>query len=257
MTFKTKEPISLPKEISLYKKIYKSNVDPIKKEVFSFFEVAYIMNSSVAFPVKSDDYFTLKYDIEERDQLLAVLAMSYIAFRTYSEYQVKKVFINESDLLYIMRFINKFYQYDIPISDKENESVLWIYPKIEIKKFLSECISNNNLSEYYFDEITLTKLILIISSFVRYEYDNADEDIISEIESLNFPTLVLANINLYEKGYLKLMDEKEGVGVTLDLKGANNNERIFTKNINDLKERIIAVLKFTEGKNFSLEDFME
>ncbi|MTI48137.1 MAG: hypothetical protein FH761_09865 [Firmicutes bacterium] len=252
-----KETVSLPKEISLYKKIYTENIDPIKKEVFSFFEIAYIMNNSEAFPVKADDYYILKYDVQERDQLLAVLAMSYIAYRSYQEYKTNKVLLSEGDLLYIMRFINKFYQFDVPIKDKKNEGILWIYPKLEIKRFLSDCISTNKLSEYYFDEVTLTKLILIISSFVRYEYDNADEDIVSEIEALNFPTLVLANIKLYEKGYLRLMDESEGVGVTLNHKGNNSHEKIFTKDTDILKKRIISVLEYSEGRRFEMEDFMD
>lgn len=257
MDLKTKKTSSLPKEIAVYKKIYISSIDPIKKEIFSFNEIATIMNSTVAFPVKAKDYYRLKYEVQEKEQLIAILAMSYIAYRSYTENKTTEVLINENDLLYIMKFINKFYQFDIPLRDRKDENILWIYPKLKIKKFLSDCISNKEKTRYYFDEIALTKLILIMTSFVRYEYNNSDEEVEDQLKALNFPTLILANISLYEKGHLKITNEPEGIGISFNLCGLKKRKKIFTRDINTLKKKIITILKYTEGKTYCLNDFME
>ena len=248
---------NIPDEIQLFKKISTEITDPIKKEVYSFSELAYIINNSKAFPIKASEYYTIKYEIGELDQLLSLLSLSYIAYRTYNKDKSTKVYITKEDLLYIMKFIRKFYQYDEPRSDSENSNILWIYPKLKIKKFLSDCIIRKGYDNFYYDEETLTKLVLIISGFVKYEYDNADDEIIDKIESLNYPTLILANIGLYEKGYLKLNSNYSNIEVSLDITGKNNNGPIFSKDQIYLKKRILNIIREVEGKEYKLSDFME
>ena len=256
MHSKTLDSIALPKEINLYKKIYDESEDPIRKEIFTFSETAYIMNSISAFSVKAKEYYSIVYEYENKNALLTLLGMSYTAYRIYNESKTKKIHINSKDFIYIMNFINTFYQYNNPITDKSNGGIIWIYPKLEIKRFLADSIINSNYDSYYFNDVTLTKFILIISSFVNYEYINADDKAMGDIDTLNYPTLVLANINLYEKGILKLTPEGESIGVSLDLNGSEVKEKIFTEDISKLKVKIISVLKDIEGKNYSIKDFM-
>lgn len=249
--------MALPKEIDLYKRIYNQSEDPIKKEVFTFSETAYIMNNVSAFPVKAKEYYSILYEYENKNALLTLLGLSYTAYITYNENRIKKIYINSSDFIYIMNFINTFYQYNNPISDKGNEEIIWIYPKLEIKKYLADSIMDNNYDSFYFDDETLTKFILIMSNFVQYEYNNADDSIMDDIETLNYPTLVLANIGLYEKGILKLTPEGANIGVSFNLNEGKLNEKIFTEDIHKLKKKIITVLKDIEGKNYSIKDFMQ
>ncbi len=257
MQSKTLSNINLPKEIDLYKRIYTKSEDPIKKEIFTFSEIAYIMNNISAFAVKAKEYYSIFYEYEDKNALLTLLGLSYTAYKTYNKNKTKKIYINSSDFIYIMNFINIFYQYNKPITDKSNQDIIWIFPRLEIKKFLSDSIMDNNYDNYYFDDLTLTKFILIISNFVKYEYDKADDKIIHEIKTLNYPTLVLANIKLYEKGILKLTSEGKDIGVSLDLNTCKDTQKIFTKDINMLKKKIISVLKDTEEKNYSMKDFMQ
>lgn len=257
MHSKTYDSLELPKEIALYKTIYNKHEDPIKKEVFTFSETAYIMNSISSFPVKAKEYYSILYEYENKNALLTLLGLSYTAYKTYNENKSKKIYINSSDFIYIMNFINIFYQYNNPITDKSNKEIIWIYPKLEIKKFLADSIMDSNYDSYYFDDETLTKFILIMSNFVQYEYNNADDSIMNDINTLNYPTLVLANIGLYEKGILKLTPEGENIGVSLELNGSNLKEKIFTEDMNKLKRKIISVLKNIEGKNYSVKDFLQ
>lgn len=247
---------SLPEEVYLFKKVNDNNVDPIKKEIYTFSEISFIMNYAEAFPVNAYHYYSLKYDYENNSTLLTFLALSYLTYKT-KDTNNEKLNINNNDINYIKKFIVKFYQYNNPFSTKSNKNTVWLYPKIEIKKYLSNCIKNNSLSYYYFDEITLTKFIIIITKFVNYEYKNADKEIMKLIETLNFPTLVLANINLYEKGILKFLYKNNNIEVALDLNGIKKQEKIFTNDINTLKRKILSVLFFIEGKSYSMGDFID
>lgn len=257
MNSKTLDSIKLPKEIDLYKKIYDNSEDLIKKEIFTFSETAYIMNSISAFPVKAQEYYSILYEYEDENSLLTLLGLSYTAYRTYNESKIKKIHVSSSDFIYIMNFINVFYQYNNPITDKSNREIIWIYPKLKIKKYLADSVIDKNYNSYYFDDDTLTKFVLIISSFVKYEYDNADDEIMDDINTLNYPTLVLANISLYEKGILKITPEGDDIGVSLNLKGSKNKDIIFSEDIHNLKKKIISVLKDVEGKKYSIDDFIQ
>lgn len=256
MHSKTFDSIALPKEIDLYKRIYNKREDPIKKEVFTFSETAYIMNSVSPFPVKAEEYYSIFYEYENKNALLTLLGLSYTAYKAYNENKVKKIYIKSSDFIYIMNFINIFYQYNKPITDKSNKEIIWIYPKLQIKKYLADSIMDNKYDSFYFDDDTLTKFVIIMSNFVQYEYNNASDSIINDINTLNIPTLVLANIGLYEKGILKLSLEGENIGVSLNLEGEKINEKIFTEDIGKLKKKIISVLKDTEGRSYSIKDFI-
>lgn len=153
-------------------------------------------------------------------------------------------------------FIGYFYDCTNPLRDEENDNILWIYPKLRIKNFIANYLFDNKNANYYFEESTLKKLILIISSFVRYEYENSDDNIASQINELNYPTLILANIYLYEKGILKVSDEEKGIGIMIDINVEKNKDKIFTDNEYELKKSIISLINSVEKSNYTIDDFI-
>ncbi|WP_425449774.1 hypothetical protein [Dethiothermospora halolimnae] len=248
---------NLPEDVIVFSKIIKEKIDPIKKEIFSFNEISYIMNNIASFPVKADEYYTIRYDNEEENSLLAMLALSYIAYKGYKENKKTNINISKDDLYYTMNFIKNFFEYNSPIKDQSKSHILWIFPKMETKRYLANCINENNFDRFYYEEDTLTKLILIMTGFTKYEYNNVDENIENEINELNLPTLILANIRLYERGILNLTSEKGNVSISLKPSPLVANKRIFTENSHKVKEKIINVVNQLEGEEYTINDFIE
>jgi hypothetical protein len=255
MYIDTKDINQLPDEINMYKKIILNKTDPIKREIFNFSELAYLTSRITPFPVNIEDYYTFIY--KNLNQFFMMLAFNYISYKhRISNKHYEKIYISKSDVLYSIRFILKFFEYDNPVRSLNN-SIIWIYPNYTIKRFLADCVVKKDYESAYIDEGTLAKLVAIMASFVKYEYDNIDKDTFSEEELLNFPTLVLANIKLYEKGILKLIEVNGGVGVKIDLTAKENDSSIFTKDINRIKDIIIRVVNLYENKNYSINDFID
>ncbi|KNF08947.1 hypothetical protein CLPU_5c02540 [Gottschalkia purinilytica] len=244
----------IPSEINFFKKIVENEKDPIKREIFSFGDLTYIMEKINKFPVKSDNYYSLIGD--KKLKLLSLLALNYILYKENKNgSNITNLEINPKDFYHCISFIDIFFDYDIPIKDNLKENIIWIFPKLSIKNFISNSIISNYYKDYYFEEDTLNKLIMIMSSFAQYEYKNCDTTIMNQFQGLNYPTLVLANISLYEKGYLKILDEDTGISIMLDANGRKDTGNIFTKDEKKIKESILNIINTMESIQYSINDF--
>ncbi|MTI67785.1 MAG: hypothetical protein FH753_14460 [Firmicutes bacterium] len=248
---KTKIGKYLPHEFVIYNKIKKKEKDPIKKEIYSFQDIISFFSYLKPFPIKSSDYYNIMYENFDFYNIYLFLGLSYFSYRA-SLSKIDKIITSKSDIVKVMNFVSQFYDCKNPVLD--TNGLLWFYPKLEIKKFIKNSIMSKNLNSYYINETTITKLILIITGFVKYEFKEGS----NFIKELNMPTLILANIGLYEKGYLKLIEEEnDKVGICLNSKGNGNRQKIFTKERTKLKEKIIKVLDNYEKIKCSIDDFKE
>ncbi|WP_069649529.1 hypothetical protein [Caloranaerobacter ferrireducens] len=250
--------VKLPEELIEFKKLYLNNKDPIKRKVLSFTEVSYFMNKIIPLPIDSNSYYKVRYESCNNDEyLLLLLAYNYIIYKLLLKkvnlYELK---IHIEDIILTTNFIDIFYQYKTPILDK-NTNIVWIFPKQRIKEYIYESIYFNNFNNYYYEEETLLKLIYIIAGFVKYEYQNINSKMIDEIDLLNYPTLVFANIKLYEKGIIKIIEENDRVGIMLNFNSSNNQNVIFSKNENLLKKKILQVINKIDGVNYNINDFLD
>src|SRR5690606_29061269 len=109
------------------------------------------------------------------------------------------------------------------------EEIVWIYPQKNLKAFISNGFFNREYNGYYYNELTLIRLIMIMAGFSRYEINNLDNCVDEELKKINFPSLILANIGLYEKEYIKIMDNIDGISVFLDLNAKGETDSIFSK----------------------------
>ncbi|KPU28141.1 hypothetical protein TR13x_02040 [Caloranaerobacter sp. TR13] len=249
--------IKLPEELIEFKKLYLNNRDPIRRKVLSFAEVSYFMNKIIPLPINSNTYYKVRYESYDNDKyLLLLLAYNYIIYKLLLKrvnlYELKIPF---EDITLTTNFIDIFFQYKTPIIDKKT-NIVWILPKQKIKKYIYESIYFNNFNNYYYEEETLLKLIYIIAGFVKYEYQNLNTEIIDEINLLNYPTLVFANIKLYEKGIIKIFEENNRISIILSLNSSNQNI-IFTKNESLLKKKILQVINKIDGIDYNIDDFLD
>ncbi|EOD01634.1 hypothetical protein [Caldisalinibacter kiritimatiensis] len=247
-----KDSNCLPKEIIMYKNKISNSFDPIRKEIIGFSKLSYIMNNITPFPVDKNEYYKHKYE-GNSNHFLTMLAYNYISYKLKDK---TKLYLNSKELYYSISFITRFFEYETPINTTNN-SIIWIYPNYTMKQFLANCIKNNKLNISFVDNSTLTKLIMIMAAFVKYEYDNVDKNFFTDDDLLNLPTLILANIKLYEKGFLKLVETNEGVGVVVDLTPREEQEKNFTSDINRLKHNIIDVINQIEKGKYTINDFIE
>lgn len=257
----TKKNIRLPDEVEFFKKNNIKKSDPIKREIFSFSELVYIMDNISPFSVDLLEYFNYSGDNSLSTNLLNLLALSYIGNKVYMQEKDDSnlntnVYISLQDIYYTHSFIYHFFDFDRPILDNKRDDIIWIYPKLRMKRFLADSLFNKKYINYYFEKSTLNKLILIMSGFVKYEYKNSDDTILNQIEQLNYPTLILANISLYEKGILKLTDDKHGIGIMIDMNAEKKNEKVFTDNEYELKKAIISLVNSTENSYYTINDFL-
>lgn len=255
MNPKTKTMRNLPIEIDVFKKHIINQQDPIRREIYDFSLVTYIANNITCFPVNADFYYT---NIEkEYNNFFDTLALSYILFRNYTRnYENRNFKINVEDLQYCNDFIKSFFDYTSPISDNQTSEIVWIYPKKSVKIFISDSFFRKRYNDYFYDPITLVKLIMIMASFSRYELQNIKSCQNEDLKKINYPTLILANIGLYEKDYIKVREDFNGVSISLDLNRKNKAEKIFTKDENKLKSRILQIINETENLSYTMEDFL-
>lgn len=249
--------IKLPEELVEFKKLYLNNKDPIKRKILSFAEASYFMNKIIPLPINSNNYYKVRYESYNNDKdLLLLLAYNYIVYKLLlKRINIYELKISVEDIIFTANFIDVFFQYKTPILDK-NTNIVWIFPKQKIKKYIYDSIYFNNFNSYYYEEETLLKLIYIIAGFVKYEYQNINTKIIDKIDLLNYPTLIFANIILYEKGIIKIVEENNKIGIILNLNTPNKQNAIFSKNEDLLKKKIIQVINKLENTNYNLNDFL-
>ncbi len=252
-----------PIEINLIKNIIFNETDPIIKEIYSFNEIASIMGNLTCFPINTNRYY-LEQSNESNTyntRLMLMLAQNYLKYKIKNIHQntKKTICIQSEDFVCTNYLINNFYDYNKPIIDKRNNNILWIYPKISFKKYIACCIENNNYQQLYINDLTYIKLIIIMYLFVQYEYENADAIIIDKFIGLNYPTLILANIKLYEKGFLQLTEYNNSIIVKLNSSKnkTKTKRKCLTDNIDTLKRKILQVINILDSKNYTINDFLD
>lgn len=248
----------LPEEVIQFKKLYLINKDPIKRKVLSFAEASYFMNKIIPLPIDSNIYYKVRYEFCNNDKyLLLLLAYNYIIYKSlFKKINLYDLNIPFEDIIIATSFIDTFFQYKIPILDKTT-NIVWIFPKQRIKEFIYKSVYFNNFNDYYYEEETLIKLIYILAGFSKYEYQNIKDTMIDEIDMLNYPTLVYANIKLYEKDIIKIIEENDKVGIMLNFNSSNSQNIIFSKNEKLLKNKILQIINKIDGENYNINDFLD
>lgn len=232
----------LPDEILFFKNIIAKEKDPIKKYVFNLKELVYIMKKISKFSIGYDEFINI-YSLNDIDLLLHLLSLNYLG---------KNISLNK-EYKYLKDFFHIFFDYNNPFYDKATNRV-WIYPKLDIKTFINNSLFCN-LNAKYFDEISLSRLINIFSSFTKYEYENS-KDICFLFEDLNYPSLILANIDLYEKGYINVVEDLKEIKIFLNMKPKVKNKFVFTRDKILLKQHILKFINSKESFKYSLSDFL-
>lgn len=246
----------LPKEICIYRDYINKQLDPIKKEVFSYSLISYIMSNTMPFPINADCFYNRCLESNNLESFIEFLASSYLRYKLYKNTgNIKKVYFKTEDLIYSSYFIKTFFDYKKPIKDKNFSEILWIYPKKSIKTFISDSFFDKEYNNYFYDKITLIRLIMIMAGFSRYEIKNLDICPDDELKQINYPTLILANIGLYEKELLKIREDVNGINVFLDLNAKETHCEIFTSDKELLKRTILEVINETENVQYTMKDF--
>ncbi|TAH63617.1 MAG: hypothetical protein EWM50_02020 [Gottschalkiaceae bacterium] len=241
----------LPKEIQIYRDYINNQTDPIKREVFNYSLVSYISKSIEPFPVNAE----CLYEINS-NHILQYFALSYIRHRQQHKNSLDYTCIRLEDLFYTSNFIKVFFDTLLPIKKESLESIFWIFPKLEIKYFVSNNFFEGNFNSYFYDDTTLIKFIMIISEFSQYEVHELADSSEDYLKTINYPTLILANIGLYEKGIIKIKDENNTVGIYLDLNPKQEECQIFSNNSSFLKQSILNVINKTQNLKYNMEDFL-
>lgn len=232
----------LPDEILFFRTIITKEKDPIKKYVFSLKELIYIMKRISKLSIDYDEFINI-HSLNNRDLLLHLLSLNYLG---------KNISLNK-EYRYLKDFFRIFFDYRNPFYDEATNKV-WFYPKLAIKNFINNSLFYN-LEFKYFDEVSLNLLINIFSNFTKYEYENS-KDICFLFKDLNYPSLILANIDLYEKGYINVVEDSKEIKIFLNMKPKTKNKFIFTTNKILLKQHILKFINSKENLKYSLCDFL-
>lgn len=235
----------LPSELVFFKQITLNKIDPIKRYMFSLKEISYILKKISKFSVPSKDLFEI-YTSNDKNNFMKLLCKNYIKLNM----DINKEYV------YIKKFISIFYDYDNPVYNDDLESVLWIYPRADMRNFISKSIFENKTENIYFDKNTVNKLISIFARFTKYEYSNCDDEISFLFEGLNYPSLILANIDLYEKGYIEVLDNMNQIKFCLNNKTNIKRKISIVPNRELLKNHILNFININEKTNYSLSDFL-
>ncbi len=248
----------LPKEIHTFKQYIIEQSDPIKREVYNYSLVSYIVKNIVPFPVNAEYYYD-NYCEDYNIEFIELLALSYIRHKLFLDNNsigINKICFKVEDLFYSSNFIKTFFEIKLPIKDENIDEIAWIYPKKDIKIFISDSFFCKNYNSHFYDETTLIKLIMIMAGFSRYEINNLDNYPKEGLNGINYPTLILANIGLYEKEYIKIEDDINGINVFLDLSAKERKDHIFSTNKEFLKMTILKVINETEKLEYTMKDFL-
>lgn len=247
----------LPNEIIFFKNLTKEETDPIKKYIFNLSELKYIMKNIRKFSVSLSN-LTRTNSLKNNDILLNLLIENYIG-----DCYTNKCMILSEDYKYIKEFICMFFDYDKPLYSRKLYDRVWIYPKLDIQNFISKALFQYNLKtnkdKVYLNEYTLNKLLTIFTNFTKYEYDSLNDEEISYLfDGVNYPSLILANIDLYEKGYIEIVEEFDEIKILFNKERKNSSKKdnfIFTSDRDFLKIQILEFIN-SDSIKYSLEDFL-
>lgn len=247
----------LPKEIDVFKNHIIEQEDPIRREVFNYSLVSYIVKNIVPFPVNIDQYYDKISEYDNMEEFMNFLALNYIRYKLYlNSSNIKNIILKFEDIFYSSYFIKTFFEFKTPIRDNNLTEIVWLYPRKSIKTFISNNFFNKNYNDNYYDELALVRLIMIIAGFSRYELNNLANCSNEELKQINYPTLILANIGLYEKNLIKIRDDINGISVFLDLKAKEEKEQLFSIDEESLKKAILKVVNKTEEIAYTIKDFL-
>lgn len=222
--------------------------EPVRRQLLNFRNINKIFSVITEFSVSKKNYLCLTENDE--DILMNYFIMSFALYHNLNP----KFFSNYGDILKIKEFIKIFFDLKNPVNDLSNRDIYWIYPKLEYKSFLANCINNNYFEEYYVSPEAMNSLVEIISAFSWSEYMDLDKSPILQENLINLPTLIYANIKLYEKGYLNIREVDNGLEISLNVHGDNCNNNIFSKYKEVLMERIVKTCNENYKTNFTSKD---
>lgn len=247
----------LPKEINIFKNYINEQSDPIRREVFNYSLVSYIISNIRPFPINIEFYYNNRLENDNFEDFINFLALSYLKYKLYTDSNnIKKVYFKTEDLFYSNYFVKTFFDYKKPVNDRDISEIVWIYPKESVRAFISESFFNKNYGNCFYNEMTLVRLIMIMAGFSKYEINSLDDCPSMELKQINYPTLILANIGLYEKELLKIQEGIDGISVFLDLSDKEEKEHIFSTDREALKRTILKVINETENLEYTMKDFL-
>lgn len=224
----------------------KDEKDIFRKDIYEFNKIAYIMNHIDPIYINKEVYFDTLFEKRDIKKVLYLVCTEYLRNINHK----KEISLEEINLT--IEFIKKFYDVFKPIEVKR--SYLAIYPKLSIKKYVSDVIKEKSFENNYISDITLEQLITMILAFSKFELDNIDTKNFGEI---NFPTLMLANIKLYEKGILSIeRNETEKIVFYLKPMDDTNKPIKIIKDEELMMCNIINTINKKTDKKYSLNDFM-
>jgi hypothetical protein len=239
-------------EVDYYARILRSTEDPIKKKILDFHQLSYIFSKLKCFPISKTPYYDLKNGAHFKSLLMKYITLSYVIYHQACKEKNIKIEFDDRFTPLVEDFIDKFYAYESPIKDPYHQGVLWIYPRLQHKIFLTDCIVHGNYSDYYVDISTIKEIVQIMAGFARYEFD---QTLAETNYKVNFPSLIFANIKLYEKGYLEVAEEPTGIEIKLNLKPNSEVFSAFSRNNYVLKKTILDICKESYNEHYSYNDF--
>lgn len=231
----------------LYFLLNKYERDIIRKDIYEFNKLVLILNNIPPLYIEKDKYFNVLFKQKDISKLLNLVCSEYLK-------NINKNFEIDDETIYLtIKLVNKFY--DIFKAINVNEKYLIIYPQLSIEKYISNVIKSENFAFSYIPEKTLDKLIFLIIKFSEFELNNID---VKEFGNINLPTLILANLKLFEKGILTIyQNEDNKIEFYLNKTTKENNT---LKIIIDEETIIYKIIELLCKKNYGLynvNDFMK
>jgi len=221
--------------------------DIIRKDIYEFNKLINIIDYLPPLYIEKNKYFNTLFKEKNILKLLHLVCTEYLK-------NINKTYKEDNELFHLsIKLINKFYDVFKPIN-LNNQNVA-IYPKFSIKKYITQVREAEDFRFSYISEKTLEKLIYLIIKFSEFELSNIDKGKFGEI---NLPSLVLANIKLYEKGILKIyQNEDKKIEFYLTRKTTNKINSKIIKNDDYVICKIIEMLRKNNYGCFTVYDFMK
>lgn len=219
--------------------------DIIRKDIYDFNKIVSIMDYVNPIYIKKDLYFNTLFEKKDIKKIFNLVCTEYLKNISH-KYNIEEINLT-------IHFIRKFYDVFRPL--EVNKGYLVIYPKLSIKEYISGVIKKKNFDNVYISEKTLEQLITMIIAFSKFELEKIDS---KDFDDMNIPTLILANIKLYEKGILSIEKNKDEE-ILFYLKPMGDTNKTI-KIINDeelMMYKILNTLKKKVNKNYNINDFLQ
>lgn len=221
--------------------------DIIRKDIYEFNKLINIIDYLPPLYLEKNKYFNVLFKEKNIFKLLYLVCTEYLK-------NINKTYEEDNELFNLsIKLINKFYDVFKPIN--LNNKYIVIYPKLSIKKYITQVKESEDFRFSYISEKTLEKLIYLIIKFSEFELSNIDKRKFGEI---NLPSLVLANIKLYEKGILKIyQNEDRKIEFYLTKINTNKANSKIIKDNEYIMYKIIEILCKNNYGSFTACDFMK